>query len=44
VGLNYYLHGHNAKIQLQYSYQYGNTFTDAKFSANRVYLQTQLMF
>jgi hypothetical protein len=44
VGLNYYLYGHNAKVQLQYSYQYGNTFTGTKFSANRVYLQTQLMF
>ncbi len=42
--LNYYLHGHNAKAQLQYSYLHGSTFEDEGFSANRVVLQTQLAF
>lgn len=42
--LNYYLHGHNAKAQLQYSYLHGDTFENAGFSANRVILQTQLAF
>lgn len=44
IGVNYYLHGHNAKIQAAYTYQNGNTFTAAKFGASRVWLQTQLMF
>jgi hypothetical protein len=42
--LNYYLHGHNAKAQLQYSYLHGSTFEDEGFSANRFILQTQLAF
>ena len=42
--LNYYLHGHNAKAQLQYSYLHGDTFTNQTFSANRVIVQTQLAF
>lgn len=42
--LNYYLHAHNAKLQLQYSYLRGSTFEDASFSANRVILQSQLAF
>ena len=42
--LNYYLHGHNAKVQLQYSYLHGNNFSNEDFSANRVILQTQLAF
>ncbi|NYF80794.1 porin [Granulicella arctica] len=44
IGLNYYLHGHNAKIQADYSYVHGNTFTDQSFAASRVRIQTQLMF
>ncbi len=44
LGLNTYLHGHNAKIQLEYSYLHGNTFSADKFGANRVELQTQIMF
>ena len=43
-GVNYYLHGHNAKIQAEYSYLHGNNFADKSFSANRVWIQTQLMF
>ena len=42
--LNYYLHGHNAKAQLAYSYLHGDTFSNEPFSANRVILQTQLAF
>lgn len=44
VGANYYLHGHNAKIQMEYSYLHGNSFADKTFSANRVWIQTQIMF
>ena len=44
VGLNYYLHGHNAKIQASYSYLHGNTFSAARYGASRFWLQTQLMF
>lgn len=44
AGLNYYLHGHNAKIQMSYSYLHGNTFADKSFAANRVWVQTQIMF
>ncbi len=44
AGLNYYIHGHNAKIQMEYSYLHGNTFTDKTFTANRVWIQTQIMF
>jgi len=44
IGLNYYLHGHNAKLQADYSYVHGNTFSDQTFSANRIRIQTQLMF
>jgi hypothetical protein len=44
LGLNYYLHGHNAKIQADYSYLYGNTFTDKSFGGSRIRIQTQLMF
>jgi len=44
VGVNYYLHGHNAKLQADYSYVHGNGFNDQAFSANRIRIQTQLMF
>jgi hypothetical protein len=44
VGLNYYLYGHNAKIQAAYSYLAGQSFNDAGFGANRVWLQSQIMF
>lgn len=44
AGLNYYLHGHNAKVQMEYSYLHGNTFADRSFSANRVWIQTQITF
>ena len=44
VGFNYYLYGHNAKIQTAYSYLTGNTFSDKGFAANRVWIQAQVMF
>lgn len=44
LGLNYYLHGHNLKAQLAYSYIDGRGFNDEKFDANRFLLQTQLAF
>jgi hypothetical protein len=42
--VNYYLHGHNAKVQLQYSYLKGSTFQGGGFDANRAILQAQLAF
>jgi Phosphate-selective porin O and P len=44
VGFNYYLYGHNAKIQTAYSYMTGNTFDAKGFAANRVWIQGQIMF
>jgi phosphate-selective porin OprO/OprP len=44
LGLNYYLHGHGAKMQLQYSHLTGKGFGDERFHANRVILQAQLAF
>jgi hypothetical protein len=44
VGFNYYLHGHNAKLQTAYSYLTGNTFADQGLTANRVWIQAQVMF
>lgn len=43
-GLNYYLHGNNAKLQTAYSYLTGNTFADRGFAASRVWIQAQVMF
>ncbi len=44
AGLNYYMYGHNAKVQMSYSYLHGNTFADKTFGASRVWIQTQIMF
>jgi Phosphate-selective porin O and P len=44
VGFNYYLYGHNAKLQSAYSYLTGNTFSAKGFAANRVWIQAQIMF
>ena len=44
AGFNYYLHGHNAKVQVSYSYLHGATFAGAPLSASRVWIQTQLAF
>jgi len=44
IGLNYYLHGNNAKLQTAYSYLTGNTFANKGFAASRVWIQAQVMF
>lgn len=45
VGWNYYLHGHNAKVQVAYSYLAGHGFESGSgFGANRLWIQAQLMF
>ena len=44
VGFNYYLYGHNAKVQTAYSYMTGNTFDAKGFAANRVWILAQIMF
>jgi len=44
VGVNLYFHGHNAKLQVAYSYLNGNAFDGQKFGANRVWVQSQVMF
>jgi len=44
VGFNYYLYGHNAKMQTAYSYMTGNTFSNKGFTASRVWIQAQIMF
>lgn len=44
VGLNYYLFGHHAKLQVSYSYLTGDTFSRATFNANRIWIQSQIMF
>lgn len=44
IGLNYYLYGHHAKLQMSYSYLTGNTFTHTTFDANRIWIQSQIMF
>jgi len=44
IGLNYYMHGHHAKVQLSYSYLSGQTFSGAPYGASRVWVQEQLQF
>lgn len=44
VGLNYYLYGHNAKIEAEYSYLAGSDFSNHGFGANRLWLQSQIQF
>jgi len=44
LGLNYYFHGHNAKVQAAYSYLHGNNFDAATYGASRLWIQSQLMF
>jgi len=44
LGLNFYFHGHDVKLQLAYSYLHGNTFDDRPYGANRVWVQSQVMF
>jgi hypothetical protein len=45
IGLNLYLHKHNAKVQTAYSYLAGQGFpANSGFGANRLWVQAQLMF
>lgn len=44
AGLNYYLMGNHAKLQLAYSYLAGRSFSQGSFGANRVFLQSTLQF
>lgn len=44
IGLNYYLYGHHAKLQLSYSYLTGDTFSRSTFNGNRIWVQSQIMF
>jgi hypothetical protein len=44
AGLNYYIYGHNAKIEAEYSYLAGTDFHSNGFGANRFWLQSQLQF
>lgn len=44
LGLNYYLHGHNLKVQLDYSFLDQQPFLGSNRGNNRVRLQTQFLF
>ncbi|HTT74768.1 MAG TPA: hypothetical protein VMF50_02175 [Candidatus Binataceae bacterium] len=44
AGLNYYLYGHNAKIEFEYSYLAGKDFNSNGFGASRLWIQSQLQF
>lgn len=44
LGLNYYLYGHNAKLQADYSFLAQDPFVGPHRSDNRVRLQTQVLF
>jgi hypothetical protein len=44
VGVNYYLYGHNAKVEAEYSYLAGKDFNSNGFGANRLWIQSQLQF
>ena len=44
AGLNYYLYGHNVKLQMDYSYLDGDPFLGRATSADQVRVQTQILF
>ena len=44
AGINYYLYGHNAKIEAEYSYLVGSDLSNHGFGANRFWLQSQVQF
>ena len=44
TGINYYLYGHNAKIEAEYAYLVGSDFSNYGFGANRFWLQSQVQF
>jgi hypothetical protein len=44
AGLNYYLYGHNVKLQMDYSFLDGDPFPGSSRSDHRLRLQTQILF
>ena len=44
LGLNYYLYGHNAKIQMDYSFLDNDRFTGSSLSNHQLRVQTQFLF
>ena len=44
AGLNYYLYGHNVKLQMDYSYLDGDPFLGRATNADQVRVQTQILF
>jgi len=44
AGFNYYLYGHNVKLQVDYSYLDGDPFSGSSTSTNRLRFQTQVLF
>lgn len=44
VGLNYYLYGHNVKLQLDYSFIENDPFSGSDSEDHRVRVQTQILF
>ena len=43
-GFNYYLYGHNVKLQVDYSFLDGDPFVGKSTSADRIRVQTQILF
>ena len=44
TGVNYYLYGHNVKLQIDYSFLDGDPFVGKSTSDNRFRVQTQVLF
>lgn len=44
AGINYYLYGHNVKLQIDYSFLDGDPFVGKSTSDNRFRVQTQVLF
>ena len=44
TGINYYLYGHNVKLQIDYSFLDGDPFVGKSTSDNRFRVQTQVLF
>jgi hypothetical protein len=44
VGLNYYLYGHNVKMQMDYSFLDNDNFVSKSLNAHRFRVQTQFLF
>ena len=43
-GVNYYLYGHHVKLQVDYSFLDGEPFVEGSTSADRLRVQTQILF